>query len=427
MGYRQITFVGDAVEHTVFRREMIQMENFDRTSNTAIVAIRQINSPHEADNVQAHVKQKVLKQNARKEYQKYNISFDTGYSGKRYSRTLKDKLKTGTKYDKSTLADDEFWVGRTYKKGSGKTTCYIESMVFAPPFKIKPEELDSFMESEEATIFEAFKDYLLHSDRFADCRFLNMELHCNEIYYPQTMTDEAGKEIILTEEQSKEMRYCKPHLHVTYIPLVKSKTKSGEDYFKLSRGDLWKAKNGRFTESYTEELDEMYEKVFKLYGLERGEIRKDMPETDRPVEKLLEDWQRETDIKNFEKIAEQQVQELEDKRRTLAEDIEEHNQVVEHLQECKEALDERIIQDVAIWGNDTKRNYDMVEMDLIKSQNDFLRKVLSTIEKVLTPLAKVFPNKLGGVIDIIRDAFERLSAQDLYKDEIERQRDYNNR
>lgn len=390
----------------------------------AIVSVRQITSLREVDNVEFHNKQIVLKRNAREEYSKYNFSLPTKYSKVRYSSFIKKRIKTGTKYDKSQLAEDEFWVGRTYKKGSGKSTCYMESMVFAPPFKIKPEELDDFMHSEEVTIFQDFYDYLKTSERFKDCIILGFDVHCNEIYYPQTTTDEDGKEVLLTEEQSKALAYCKPHAHISMIPLVRSTDKDGNSFLKLSRGDVWKSKKGKFTESYSEELDEMFEAVFRKYGLERGEIRKDMPEDERPVEKLLEDWQRETDIKTYEKLAQQEEQELEEKKKALEAARVIHNQKVELLQERKEDIADQITNDVAEWGAVFESDYDKVDREVLKNENIALVKALNIVDKVLASLESFFPSRISYARGVIKEVLDKISIDDIYKNEINLQKDF---
>ena len=266
---------------------------FRRTGNSCVVVMKERTSRKEISNAEAHTKQKVLTGNARKELKKYNYSLPTKYSNRKYCDVIFDKLHTGTKFDKSQLAEDEFWCGRTYKKKSGKSTTYMETMTVCPPWKIYPSEIEQFLSSSANEYFADFKRFLEHDERFKDVIFLDFQVHMNECYYPETRELEDGTIELIPEEERKQYCYIKPHMDISYIPTVRDvDKKTGKEYLKLSRKDLWHSDNG-FSRSYSEFLDRKMT-IDREYEFERGNVFQDMPEEEQPVRMTLAEWQKQS-------------------------------------------------------------------------------------------------------------------------------------
>ena len=136
------------------------MGQWKQTSNIVVVVNDEKTNRASVNNLEAHNRQYVLNNNAREEYKKYNYSIPTDCDSKRYRDVIWNNLKTGIKYDKSSLKDGEFWAGRVYKNGSGKTTTYCESMIFCPPYKIHPDEIEDFINSDENKYFYDIADFI---------------------------------------------------------------------------------------------------------------------------------------------------------------------------------------------------------------------------------------------------------------------------
>jgi hypothetical protein len=156
---------------------------FKRTGNSCVVVMKERTSRREINNAEAHTKQRVLTGNARQALKKYNYSLPTEYSDMKYRDVIFSKLHTGTKFDKSQLAEGEFWCGRTYKKKSGKTTCYMETMTVCPPWKIHPSEIETFLASNANEYFADFKRFLEQDERFKDVIFLDFHNDVFKCYF----------------------------------------------------------------------------------------------------------------------------------------------------------------------------------------------------------------------------------------------------
>lgn len=386
---------------------------FRRTGNSCVVVMKERTSRREINNAEAHTKQKVLTGNARQELKKYNYSLPTEFSGMKYRDVIFSKLHTGTKFDKSQLAEDEFWCGRTYKKKSGKTTCYMETMTVCPPWKIHPSEIETFLASNANEYFADFKRFLEQDERFKDVIFLDFQVHMNECYYPETRELPDGTIELIPESEREQYCYIKPHMDISYIPTVRdTDKKTGIEYLKLSRKDLWHSDNG-FSKSYSEFLDRKMA-LDKEYEFERGNVYQDMPEDEQPVRMTLQEWQKASDSKNAQQLIKQE-------KEIIVAETQQIQEAKEKVQFEKEELDEareRIESDMEDYIDElSKCGWDNNAFDSVanKSKNDILTMALVTIERIIKPLQKKFPEVFTDIMAVIVGTREKLKFIECYK------------
>lgn len=395
------------------------METFNKTSNVAIVVVEEKTTKTAINNFEAHIKQVVLSGNAMEEYKKYNYSFPTDFRGEKYRRVIDTHLKKGTKFDKSLLGDADFWVGRTYKKSSGKTTTFIESMTIAPPFKIHPDQIDAFMESIENGYFSEMVDFLKNDEHFKDCLFLDFIVHMDEVYIPETITLPDGTEKMLEEEERWKYAYIKPHMHISYIPTVRVyDDKTGVDYLKLSRKDVWHSDKG-FNHSYSEFIDRKYQAVDMHYGFDRGEVYEQMPEEEKPVHLGLEEWKHKNDQARIDRLISQQKNENKKMMALVmeqAEQIEGQRQINENvamaMTEGLEAMMDDAFEDMG--GEVSKIDY-----LLLKGERKMFADVFQTIRKWLEPYKTSDNIILKRICKLIDEVLEKLRANDLAREKFQ--------
>lgn len=384
------------------------MPVWEQTSNVSVTVTEEKTDRVSVNNLQAHIRKVVLTGNAKEEYGKYNYEFKTEYSGTNYRDAVWKNLKVGTKFDKSKLEEGQFWVGRTYKKRSGKTTTYVEAMTIAPPWKVHPDDIEVFLKSNENTYFDTVRQFLMTDEQFKDCIFLDFQVHLDEVYIPESVTQEDGSEYMLPEEERWQYAYIKPHMHISYIPTVKATDKNGVEFLKLSRTDLWKSKSGKFNQSYREFNDKKYEMVDREYGLERGMVYDELPPEERPVRKKLEQWQKDNDTERAERLIQQQKKEFEKTIAVMETQAEQILQDREMLAETKEQLKEEMEDYVADVMD--RYNLEYQEMDAVfnREEKALLLKALNMIERIIEPIAKVFPSIFKQVKELVADARQRI-------------------
>ena len=386
---------------------------FRRTGNSCVVVMKERTSRREINNAEAHTKQKVLTGNARQELKKYNYSLPTEFSGMKYRDVIFSKLHTGTKFDKSQLPEDEFWCGRTYKKKSGKTTCYMETMTVCPPWKIHPSEIETFLASNANEYFADFKRFLEQDERFKDVIFLDFQVHMNECYYPETRELPDGTIELIPEAEREQYCYIKPHMDISYIPTVRdTDKKTGIEYLKLSRKDLWHSDNG-FSKSYSEFLDRKMA-LDKEYEFERGNVYQDMPEDEQPVRMTLQEWQKASDSKNAQQLIKQEKEKIVAETQQIQEAKEKVQFEKEELDEAKE----RIESDMKDYIDElSKCGWDNHTFDSVanKSKNDILAMALMAIERIIKPLQKKFPEVFTDIMAVIVGTREKLKSIERYK------------
>lgn len=395
------------------------MGRFERTSNVSVVVIQEHISRSEVNYVEAHNKRYVLKNNARPELQKYNFSYDVGFDGKRYRDIIWKNLKTGIKYDKSTLKDGEFYAPRVYKKKGGKkTTTYLETMTFCPPYKIRKDQIEDFIHSPEYKYFdEALK--FIKSDVYEDAIITGAYIHLDEWYRPETITMPDGTERVLEESERDDYAYIKPHMHVDVITTKRCTDKSGIEFLKLSRGDVWKAESGRYNSSYKEFNDRRFEKLDKQFGFDRGEIYEDKEPEERPIVKSLEQWQKDTDQAKVQKLIQQeqkrniqQVEHIEAEAKQILSDKEDLDEAKERIEEDIQDYVEELLDDGM-----TQKDFDAV---INKSKRDVLIMALETIGKIIQPLKYKFPNLYVDIMAVLDGTKEKLKALDRYKEKFDK-------
>lgn len=392
------------------------MGNFKQTSNVSVTITQEYKSRTEVNNEEAHTKQIVLSGHARKEYKKYNYAFDTSYSDKRYKDIIWKNLKTGTKYDKSTLKDDEFWVGRIYKKKNcGKTTTYMESMTFAPPWRIHPDEIDTFLRSPENQYFEDIKDFLLSEEQFKGVMFLGFHVHMDEVYVPESITLEDGTEYILEESERWNYAYIKPHMTVDYIPTVLAQDKEGNTYRQLSRTKLWKSKEGRYNQSYAEFNTRKYEAVDKNYDLERGELYDNRKPEERPIKRTLEEYQKANDMDRVKRLIKQQQTE----NKKAVDVIEQEAESIIKKQGMIKEAQKELEQNIEDYVEDIKERYNInnyqVDEMLLKEEKALLIDTLKKVAVIIKPLKQIVPEIHKKLMGLLENVMERLQTDNMYR------------
>ena len=380
------------------------MGRWNQTSNTVVVVNAEKTTRTSVNNLEAHNRQYILKNNARLDYKKYNYRIPTDFDNKKYREVIWGNLRTGTKFDKSTLQEGEFWVGRVYKNGSGKTTTYCESMTFCPPYKIHPDEIEDFLTSPENEYFYDIAKYIKSNERFKDCIILGMNVHMNEIYIPESITLEDGTEQILPEEERWQYAYIKPHLSVDFIPTVKAvDKKTGKEYLKLSRTDVWKSrKGGRYCDSYREFNDDRFEMVDSKYGFDRGDIYAELPEEERPtVQMTLKEWQKVHDQERIDKLIKQQ-QEINER------EIDKLIEEAEKIEQAKKNIDE----DVELFLADkTEKTEDYYLKYKSADRNcGILMMLLMMILDLLFPLRTIAPDIFASIDKEIQKAEKQMET-----------------
>lgn len=243
---------------------------------------------------------------------------------KSYSKYIKEHAHVGYKAHKEELAEGDFVLPR-----NNDTITKVESLVIAPPEKLYIKDVinnDVVFEDTLIKMNNYCKDvvkFLQEDERYKGIKILGVNIHYHEVFYPQYEELEGGEVKKLTDEERKDKAYVKPHIHIDYIPLVEQE-KDSISFKKLSRDALHKAKNkGKYWEDYRQFNDDLYEKVNKHYGYERGEQWEDYDK--RVIKKkngeqvkehlALYDWQEKQDKANHERYMKQlkQKQEAEEK------------------------------------------------------------------------------------------------------------------
>lgn len=393
-------------------------ELFRRTSNTAVVVVEEKTTRTAINNFEAHIKQVVLSGNAMEEYQRYNYSFPTDFDNQRFRAVINEHLKKGTKYDKSKLSKTDFWVGRTYKRGSGKSTTYVESMTICPPFKVHPDQLDLFLKSNENYYFTDIVEFLKNDEKFKDCLFLDFEVHLNEVYIPESITLEDGTEKMLSEDERWDYAYIKPHMHIAYIPTVKAyDEKTGSEYLKLSRKDLWHSDKG-FSHSYSEFIDRKYAAVDKEYGLERGQLYEEMPEEEKPVHMGLEEWKRKNDQARIDRLIHQQEQENQKAIQRLNDEVAEINKQQSINEDVAESLEKGFQEMISDMVDDFDSDFQKVDYVFLKAEKKMLLQALELISKIIMPLSQKYKGIFDRINQVINGVKEKIQSNDVARDDF---------
>lgn len=348
----------------------------------SIIKISDFCSRADVNRCEAHVKQYVMKNNANPLYKKYNYSLPTKFDGMHFRDVIWNNLRTGIKYPKETLKGDEFHVARVHKKGaSNRHTTFMQSIIVAPSsFKIHPSQIEEFINGEQIKYFEDFKKFLEADDAFKDCMFLSYDIHLDEVYRPVSITLADGTEKqLLTEKERDFYSYIKPHMHVQLVPTVSViDSKTGTTYKKLSKSDVWKAKDGAYNTSFTSFLDRVYESVNKRYGFARGEISTHDNDKDVNINLSLREWQQQNDQDRINRLIQQQKQE---NINAINELEQQANQILKN----KETIDNYLIA------------------DKIKEENTYIKKALCIILELLKPVKTLIPDTFSKIEAIIQN------------------------
>ena len=390
------------------------MGNFKQTSNVSITITKEFTSRTSVNNEEAHTKQIVLTGNARADYKKYNYEFPTKYSEKKYRDVIWQNLRTGTKFDKACLTEDEFWTGRVYKtKNTGKTTTYLESMTFAPPWRIHPDQIEQFLNSPENMYFEDIRNFLLSDEQFKGCLFLRFQVHMNEIYIPESITLDDGTEKMLKEDERWAYAYIKPHMTVDYIPTVFETDKDGKEYRQLSRTKLWKSREGRYNQSYSEFNTRKYEAVDHFYGLERGELYSDRKPEEQPVRRSLEEYQKTSDDLRIKRLIEQQKKENAETLNIIekeAESIIEANGILKDAQE-------ELLEDIQSFVSDFPENEkERVENVILQEERSIFIDLINKITDIIRPLEKIAPMLFTKIINAFENAMKKIEIKEQIRE-----------
>lgn len=380
-----------------------------------ITVIKQKTNRTEINRTEWHNQQRNKTGNVMEEYSHFNRVYD--YCGKQpYRKRIWDHLKTGIKFDKAKLGGDDFHVARLCKSGSRKTTV-MESMIIAPNFRVHPDDLEEFLNEIGYRYFDETMDYLLGAPRMEGVIPLKAYVHVNEVYVPESITvnlpDGTQKEVLLDEEERWKHAYIKPHLHFDYIPTVLEKDAKGISYRKLSRGDIWKSKSGKYYESYTEFLDDKYESLDKKYGFERGVVHTDLPEDERPIVNMsLQEWQHVNDQARIDRLINQQkdanelaIAELKHEAELIEEMQDSINEAKADMQNDLNEYVEKVVQ-TGNYAGMTRADY--MEKKILEHDNAILFGLLNVIETIIKPIQYVHMEIYEKITGAIRKARMKL-------------------
>lgn len=129
-------------------------------------------------------------------------------------------------------------------------------------------------------------------------------VHFDEVHFPKSEFDEAGKWIRdLTEEESIERAYIPVHMHICYIPLSKQVSKDGIEYLKLDHNSVWKGDGCKYWQTFTQFNDKCYEKLGKIFDVNRGEVWEDWKDRTTSTDEVVKKQRKLNDYKKDQEEA----------------------------------------------------------------------------------------------------------------------------
>lgn len=299
-----------------------------------------------------------------KDFKKFNMSLLDNTEGLTYNQYYKKycKRRKGGKKKAEVIkemGEKDFYLDKLYTgKGSGKKTCCVEGIVVSLNKKIPATEeaIKEFKnDPENMQLINDYVEYFTKTDqRFKDCRFLNIDVHFDEIFEPWERKEPS--ELFPEGEIYKGDPKISVHFHITYIPLVKEKDKDGKEYYNHSRSKIWQSRTKNYRQSYSQFNDDIYNAVEKKYGYERGNLYEESLEDRKDLS--VQEWisQRERDL-GEEYLKQQKIR---DSLKTAQEQTEEiSHDLVRTIQDKEEK--ERELQD-------TKKEVKKIENEMIDEQ-----------------------------------------------------------
>lgn len=206
------------------------------------------------------------------------------------------------------LKEKEFYLDKLYLgKNGGKATTVVESMVISLNKRIPAtkEAIEKFKnDPDNQKLINDIVEYLTKESRLKDCRFLNIDVHYDEVFQPW---EKKPTELFPEGEVYRGEPMVSVHIHGSYIPTVKERIvfEGKEIEFEaLNRGEIWKSKTKNYRQSYSQFNDEIFEAVEKKYGYERGELYEESKE-DRQDD-TIQDWKIKHEREMEELYKEQQ-------------------------------------------------------------------------------------------------------------------------
>lgn len=191
-------------------------------------------------------------------------------SVKNYNKYIKKHCHVGYKaYSEITDFKNDFVIPRLTDE-----TIKADTLTVCPGFRIRPTEeaIKEFKESADYLYFEDYIRMLENDEKFMDCKILNAVIHFDEVHFPKAEYGENGEWIRdYTLEESVQKAYIPVHMHIDYLPLVKEKAKDGTEYLKLNHNGVWNGSGCKYWQTYKEFNDKCYDRLGKIYDVERGE------------------------------------------------------------------------------------------------------------------------------------------------------------
>lgn len=191
-------------------------------------------------------------------------------SVKNYNKYIKKHGHVGYKaYSEITDFKTDFVIPRLTAE-----TIKVDTLTVCPGFRINPTEeaIKQFKESADFLYFDDYIRMLEQDEKFKDCIILNAVVHFDEVHFPKAEYDENGEWVRdYSMEESAQKAYIPVHMHIDYIPLTRAKTKDGTEYLKLNHNGIWNGSGCKYWQTYKEFNDKCYDRLGKIYDVERGE------------------------------------------------------------------------------------------------------------------------------------------------------------
>lgn len=213
-----------------------------------------------------------------------------------FNKYIKENSHIGYKaYSEIQDFEKEFVIPR-----QTKDTIKLDTLVVCPGFRIKPTlaEIEEFKNSGDFLYFEEYVNMLKTDEQFKNCKILSAIVHFDEVHFPKSEYDEAGKWVRdYTEEESIEKAYIPVHMHISYIPLSKQTSKDGIEYLKLDHNFVWKGDGCKYWQTFTEFNDKCYEKLGKTFDVNRGTVWEDWKDRTTNADETVKKQRKLNDYK----------------------------------------------------------------------------------------------------------------------------------
>lgn len=385
----------------------------------------QINSV-QSEQSRMHKNNNYKNKNIDENFKKYNISILDNTEGLTYNQYFNKycvrRLGGKTKAEVAEgLKDKEFYLDKLYKgKGGGKATTCVEAMVvsFNKRIPATKEAIEAFQNDEEnKQLIDDTVKYITEESNLKDCRFLNIDVHYDEVYRPWERKEPS--EDFPEGELIKGEPMVSVHMHISYIPLVKEKIKDKDIEFEaLNRGEIWKSKTKNYRQSYSQFNDRIFEAVEEKHGYVRGELYEESIE-DRKDD-TIQNWKLKHDREMEEEYKLQQEKKLQiarAKTTDLVDELEEaerekHEIVESRKKEIKEEIDEILEKQ----KQTLKQTNDLLFNEYYEEKNKELSSKKFEYDEQVQDEFNAYVNKMNLEVQKLKRVEEKIANQKI--DEI---------